>query len=303
MTARAATASAPGKVILFGEHAVGRGRPAVAVPLDRTLALTATLRHCPAGARTAGAPADPRLGAAIALAAGGFGLDPDEVAVHVDSEVPAGCGLGSSAALSTALLRALADLTGRRLGRDELWERATAVEAAFHGTSSGLDVAAVVLDVPVWFDPAARPRAVPLAVGRDLALVVAATGDRRSTADQIRRVRRYENDRPDTARHAFRRLGALAAAGRDTLRAGDLPALGVLLDEAHAQLAGLGLSTPALDRARAAARAAGALGAKLTGAGGGGAIVALAPDAPQAVVRALRAAGFEAFTTRIRATR
>ncbi|MFE4513567.1 mevalonate kinase [Kitasatospora sp. NPDC056783] len=312
MTLRTSTRSAPGKVILFGEHAVGYGRPAIATPIDRGLTLTATLRDGEPGTRD-GEPGTPvvgppsedarRLAAALGTAAACFSLAPHRIALGIVSDLPARCGLGSSAALSVTLLRALADLCRGALGRAELLERAGAVEAAFHGTSSGLDVAAVGLGGTVWFQRTASPRATLLPVGRAFDLVVATTARRRSTAHQVSEVRRCAQDRPDVLDRHFTRLGGLAAAGREALRTGDLTALGVLLDEAQEPLADLGLSTPALDRAIATARTAGALGAKLTGAGGGGAVVALAPGNAPAVAAVLRAAGYGAFVSHVDAAR
>ncbi|MER7701537.1 mevalonate kinase [Kitasatospora sp. NPDC097605] len=299
MSAVASTRSAPGKVILFGEHSVVYGHPAVATPVERTLTLTATLHdHGPDTRRK-----DPRLEAAVRTAARFFSFSPRRITTSIASDLPVGCGLGSSAALSVTLLRALADLAYGGPDRAEpLLERATAIEAAFHGTSSGLDVAAVALGGPVWFRRAPQPHATPLPIGRPFALVVATTPRERSTADQVRRMRGQAATRPEALDRHFTRLGALTRAGRDALRTGDLPALGLLLDEAHGVLADLGLSTPALEHAVTTARAAGALGAKLTGAGGGGAVIALAPDNAPAVASALRRTGYGAFTSRVGAT-
>ncbi|MFG2111859.1 mevalonate kinase [Streptomyces sp. NPDC048718] len=336
-------------MILFGEHAVGYGQPAIATPIDRGLTLTAILRGDGPATRFGG-PAlkgpspqsgeEPeavrRLEEAIGTAAGYFSLAPCRIAIGIESDIPAGCGLGSSAALSVTLLRALADLArsgpdraeggaypggiepyGRDPGRAEqggaepggaepggaeFLERAGEVECAFHGVSSGLDVAAVGLGATVWFQRTARPHATPLPVGRSFELVVATTSHWRSTADQVRQVRQGAGSRPDVFHRRFARLGDLARSGRDALRTGDLATLGRLMDEAQHLLDGMGLSTPALDHAITTARAAGALGAKLTGAGGGGAVIALAPGNAAAVASAVRSAGHRAFVSRVHAT-
>ncbi|MFF8774290.1 mevalonate kinase [Kitasatospora sp. NPDC015120] len=290
-------------MILFGEHAVGYGQPAIATPIDLRLTLTATLCDDGPGAPAADPPPASedgrRLAAAVGTAAAYFSLAAHRVTLRIESDLQAGRGLGSSAALSLTLLGTLADLSRNELDRSELLERAGAVEAAFHGASSGLDVAAVALGGTVWFQRTARPRATLLPVGRPFDLVVATTAQQRSTAHQVREVRRRAEARPEAVDRHFARLGDLAAAGREALRTGDLAALGALMDEAQQPLADLGLSTPALDHAIATARAAGALGAKLTGAGGGGAVVALAPRNAPTVASALRAAGYGVFVSRV----
>ncbi|MFE7562315.1 mevalonate kinase [Kitasatospora sp. NPDC057500] len=293
------TRSAPGKVILFGEHSVAYRQPAIATPIDRTLTLTAAL----GGNRPVGQAVDPLLRAAVDTAARFFSLAPDRITTSIESRIPAGCGLGSSAALSVALARTLADLSGTELGPVELLAPATAIESAFHGTSSGLDVAAVALGATIWFHRAPGPHATLLPIGTAFDLVVALTRHQRSTAEQIQRVRCRARSRPDGFTREFTRLGALTRAGRQALHMGDLCALGRLMDEAHALLSAIGVSTPALELAVTTARTAGALGAKLTGAGGGGAVIALAPGNAPAVAAALRFAGCEAFISRVAAAR
>ncbi|MFE6867688.1 mevalonate kinase [Kitasatospora sp. NPDC057692] len=299
MIPSSSTRGAPGKVILFGEHSVAYRQPAIATPIDRTLTLTVTL----GGNRPTGPAVDPSLRAAIDTAAQFFSLAPDRITTSIESRIPAGYGLGSSAALSVALARTLADLSGTELGRVDLLAQATAIESAFHGASSGLDVAAVALGTTTWFHRVPSPHATLLPIGTAFDLVVAVTRHQRSTAEQIQRVRRRAQSRPDALSREFARLGALTRAGRHALFTGDLCALGRFMDEAHTLLAGIGVSTPALELAVTTARTAGALGAKLTGAGGGGAIIALAPGNAPAVAAALRAAGCEPFISRVAAAR
>ncbi|WP_316528147.1 mevalonate kinase [Kitasatospora brasiliensis] len=291
-------------MILLGEHAVGYGEPAIATPIGLRLTLTTTLndRTLKDGGPST-RPTDPSVRTAVDTAATLFALAPHQVTTEVESGIPPGCGLGSSAAFTVALLRTLADLTDRHPGQDELLDQARAVEAAFHGTSSGLDDAAVGLGATIWFQRTPRPHAAPLPVREAFDLVIAITRERRSTARQVDLLRRRAQLHPDLFRRHFTHLGGLTRVGRDALGTGDLAALGRLLDEAQGVLAGMGLSTPALDHAIATARSAGALGAKLTGAGGGGAVIALVPGGASAVVAdALRSDGHETFVSRVAAT-
>src|SRR5262249_10685915 len=133
----------------------------------------------------------------------------------------------------------------------------------------------------------------PLAAA-PLRLAIGLSGEPRSTAVMVARVGELAA-RSAPAQQALVELGALAEEGRAALA--DAKALGALFDAAHRRLQGLAVSTPRLDELCALARRAGAAGAKLTGAGGGGAVIAV--GAEEAVVAAWRAAGFEAFVAEV----
>jgi mevalonate kinase len=279
-----------GKVILLGEHAVVYGQPALAGALTR--GVTATARPGPPRlvvpdwnleASAAGdAPVD-RAFAAILAATGAAAT------VTARAEIPARAGLGSSAALAAAVARALCD--------DEERVRAAvdAAERVFHGDPSGLDAAIALGGGFGTFTRAAG--LVPLAAP-PLTLCIGDTAEPRDTRRLVASVRaRVELD--DAAAALVARLGALATAGARALVAGDLPALGATLDEAQGALAGLGVSTAGIEALCHAARAAGALGAKLTGAGGGGCVIALGPGREAAILDAWRAAGREGFVAEV----
>jgi len=292
-----AESAAPGKVILLGEHTVVFGEPAIAAAIDRRLTVTL---------RTDGEPSrsgDPRVERAVALAAHDFGVDAAKLGVEIRSDIPPACGLGSSAALSLALVRALASLADRRLPPEEIRVHASRVEDVFHGTASGVDVAASAAGGIVWFERGDPPRIEAVKLAKPLDLVIALSGQPRSTAGPVGRLRARHAARPELYGRFFRLAGDISRAGREALGAGELEAFGELMDAAQGLLNALGASTPTLERMVAIARTAGALGAKLSGAGGGGAIIALAPSRDAAIADELRAAGFEAFTTRIEGDR
>jgi mevalonate kinase len=286
---RMASGTAPGKVIVLGEHSVVFGEPAIAAAIERRLEVRLRLDESPSTLD------DARLAEAVGSAAREMGVDPARLCVEIVSDIPPACGLGSSAALSLALIRALASLTERSLSDEELRSRASRVENVFHGTASGVDVAASADGGIVW-NP---PRIERLRLAKPLDLVVALSGEKRSTAGPVGRLRERHTQRPELYGRLFRLAGDVARAGRAALEQGDEPALGALMDVAQGLLNACGVSTPELERAIAVAREAGALGAKLSGAGGGGVIIALAPGRAAAVGEALRAAGFEAFHTRV----
>ncbi len=268
-----------GKVILLGEHAVVYGHPALAGALARGVAAT-----------VADAPADRVRVAAWGLDAGGehpaavaLGRIRQAFAVagHVEvvgeADLPARAGLGSSAALSVAIARALAPGAG-----DADIERAAQEgEKVFHANPSGVDVALATRGGLGLFRRGAGLE--PIAA-RPFRLAIGLTGEPRDTAARVAHVAALrERDRAATDA-CLAALGELARAGREAL--GNPARLGALLDEAQRRLEALGLSSPGIDRLVTQARAAGALGAKLTGAGGGGAVIALAPGREDEVLAA-----------------
>jgi mevalonate kinase len=285
--------SAPGKVILLGEHSVVFGEPAIAAAIDRRLEVRAQL------VPNASPHADARVEAAVAFAARDFEIDRSRLAIEIVSEIPPACGLGSSAALSLALVRALAALAAARLSDEEARRRASRVEDVFHGTASGVDVAASASAGVIWFERANPPRVERLVIRRPVDLVVALSGVPRSTSGPVGRLRERHGRRPDFYARLFGIAGEVVRAGRTAVEREDWGGLGELMDVAQGLLNAFGVSTPTLERMISIARDAGALGAKLSGAGGGGAIIALAPERAQGVAERLRAEGFEAFPTRV----
>jgi len=297
-----ATGSAPGKVILCGEHSVVYGQPAIAVPVSdlraqaqitadapgRGLLLvavdlgeTVTLRAAPAGHP---------LATIARLTLAEIGAAAPDAMLTLHSDLPIAAGLGSGAAVSVAIARALAAFLGCELTVDTVSALAYKVEKIHHGTPSGIDNTVVAWERPVYFVKGSPPEVFSIAT--PFHLVIADSGLPSSTHAIVARVRRRRDVDPSRFAAPFKRMGELARQARIAIEGGDLPLLGALLNENHALLAKLDVSSPGLDRLVAAARAAGAWGAKLTGAGVGGNIIALVPcDAATRVEHALRAAG------------
>ena len=259
---------APGKVLLLGEHAVVYGHPAIAaaIPLYVSVAVEPAEKAqlaLPSGMAT---PVDV-LDATIAIARaagwrGGF-------RARVQSEIPLGSGLGSSAALGVALARAFRP----GCAPDEAAALAMQLERVLHGAPSGVDPAACARGGVIYF-VRGEPPSIEKLDGR-ACLCVALTGIARGTHSTVMPLReRRKTDASIDPKLA--RLGELARGGR-TLRD-----LGPRMDEAHALLRELGVSCPELEDAVRKLKAQGALGAKLTGAGGGGAAIGLARDGEHA---------------------
>jgi mevalonate kinase len=311
---RVATGAAPGKVILFGEHAVVHGRPAIACTLpDRGVAATCLeslqgprLDVPEWGQSVRPAPADRTLEAvprafALALEAAGLPFDAP-VLVTMEGNLPPSVGMGSSAAFSVALVRALADFAGRSLGESALLDAAARLEGVFHGDPSGLDHTTVALGGCVHYRRGVPGATRRIGLGAPLPVAVGFTARAGNTKQLVGRLKARAAAHPGAFGPVFDAIGALADEGEKALVAGDLERLGVLFDVNHGLVNALGVSTLVCEVMVARAREAGALGAKLTGAGGGGSIIAVcASDADaDAVARALETLpDVRAFSTRL----
>ena len=275
---------APGKVLLLGEHSVVYGHPALAAAIPRYVTVEVT----PANESRIELPGGiqvpfPVLDAAVAMAREvGF---PGAFHARVRSDIPLGSGLGSSAALGVALARAFKP----GCPAEQAVSAAMILERVLHGAPSGVDPAACAREGVIFFTRGEPPRVEPVR-GRAW-LAVALTGIARGTHSTVMPLaeRRRTDPRIDPM---LEKLGAIARHGRALFEAGDLEGLGVRLDEAHALLREIGVSCAELEDAVAALKRAGALGAKLTGAGGGGAAIGLARDETHAREMASRASGF-----------
>ena len=297
-------ASAAGKVILLGEHAVVYGQPALAAALPRRVRVELRdLRGQPgAGLRIVmdgpdGLPGAPQeLLHALEEMARSLGIAP-QLEVRVQSEIPLGGGLGSSAALGVALARALFTMANRLASPEELALLALAIERRFHGAPSGVDPAVSAHEGMILFtrgEPALIQTVHP---AQPVHLVVALTGISRGTKREVLSLQARREARPSLYAPLLEALGELARGGAAAVERGDLADLGVRFDAAHGLLSALGVSCAELDGLVAQMKRAGALGAKLTGAGGGGAAIGLCDDEAKAraVCAGLEAAGVEAF--------
>ncbi|MFN3429418.1 MAG: mevalonate kinase, partial [Candidatus Sericytochromatia bacterium] len=216
---------------------------------------------------------------------------PAGLGVSLRSDLAPGRGLGSSAAAAVALGRAIAAHHPRDLPIDPVLPLPAGAERHAHGNPSGLDAAAVAWGTPVWFQRGQAP--LPIAVGGPFHFVVADTGRARQTRLAVAAVARRLQDTPEAAHQAIATLGDLAGGCRSALATGDPLAMGAYMDMAQRELETLGVSSPELETLIRAARRAQAHGAKLTGAGMGGCILALAadPEHQAALASALKAAG------------
>lgn len=271
---------APGKLIVLGEHSVVYGHRAIAAAVSR--GTTVTLEPCAGPTCLGRAPIrDDRLMQAIRAVVPDHGLR-----VHIDTDLPVGRGMGSSASLSIALLRAVAALRDERPDFRTLHAQGFELERIFHGNPSGLDHAVAALGGALVYRRQEPPTPVTMA---SLQAVVLDTGVAGDTAALVAGVA----SRRPAIDGALDRLGELVERALPVLS--DPPALGALFNEAHAALRQIGVSTDTLDQLVELALCNGAVGAKLSGAGGGGVVLALTPEGPEALLRAAQRRGIAAF--------
>ena len=298
-------ASAPGKIIVCGEHAVVYDQPAIALPLT-ALQASATIEDHDGGS-VCDAPdigerwmLDERSDHPLAqlvlatLRRLGYAEQPS-LRITLHSDIPVASGLGSGAALGAALVRALALHVQQPLPPAEVAALVYESERAYHGTPSGIDNTVVSYEQPIWFQRGVggSPTIIePLKLGTSLDLIIGDTGVRAPTYMTVGGVReRWQRD-PIYYESLFDQIGTTVRSVRDALATGQITVLGDLLNQNQALLRKLGVSSPELEHLIGAALDAGALGAKLSGGGGGGVMLALVDASTNAAVeRALHTAG------------
>jgi len=295
-------ASAPGKIILFGEHAVVYGQPALAVPVTQVEAEVRIDRifspgiriHAPAIQLSEKLDALPPSNPLAATITNTLTALQDNslsgVSILIRSSIPVASGLGSGAAVSVALIRALSNHLNKPLTNKEVSALAFETEKLYHGTPSGIDNTVVTFAKPVYFVKD-QPIQI-LKVKYPFMIVIGDTGVPASTKETVRDVRIEHHKKPDRYETLFATIGSIASTARQLIEAGMPESLGPLMDENHAMLRSMNVSSPELEHLVEAARKAGALGAKMSGGGRGGNMIALAQASKAGTIaKALRDAG------------
>ena len=295
-------ASAPGKIILFGEHAVVYNRPALAVPVTQVHVDVEVLDsprkgvfiHAPGidlHAELNSLPANHPIASVMlkVFKLCGISQTPD-LEINILSTIPVASGLGSGAAVSVALIRALSSYYLHSLSDNEINEIAFEVEKLHHGTPSGIDNTVITYNKPVYFIKG-QPMEI-FKVGRPFTIVIGDTGISALTKESVGDVRSLWLRDTVNFENYFNEIAQIALIARRSIESGRPELLGELMDQNHALLQNLTVSSSELDRLVEAARSAGALGAKLSGGGRGGNMIALV-EQPKAesVADALISAG------------
>ncbi|MCB9134781.1 MAG: mevalonate kinase [Anaerolineales bacterium] len=297
------SATAPGKIILFGEHAVVYGQPALAVPVTH-VRVEATIEpardHEPSRILAPGVGLEARvddlpLSHTLSVALRGVlsacgSAEPPRFQLTIQSTIPVAGGMGSGAAVSVAVIRAFSMFLGYSLSDEQVNTLAYEVEKGYHGTPSGIDNTVITYARPVYF-----VRGQPIetfTVPTPFTLVIADTGISSPTAITVGDVRKSWEAKTDRFNKLFAQVGNIVRQARQEIESGNPDQLGPLMDENHALLKEMDVSSVELDRLVETARGAGALGAKLSGGGRGGNMIALVKREGAAhVAEALEAAG------------
>lgn len=296
---------APGKIILFGEHAVVYGQPSIAIPVNK---VKATARVFPDFESQPGS---------IRIQALDTGLDQDlfsldhenplaaaifrtlkilqienipAFTLQISSTIPISAGMGSSAAVAVAIIRAVSSFLGNPLPNPVIASLSYEVEKIHHGTPSGIDNNVVTYGKPVYFIRGERIQF--LDIEETTHWLIADTGEKTPTFETVADVRKKQAADPQFFNHLFERIGETTQKAQNALVKGNVPKLSELLNENQRLLQKLDVSSPAIERLIQTARDAGCPGAKLSGGGRGGNIIAItSPTKIQTVKSALLNAG------------
>jgi len=306
---RADMAAGHGKIILFGEHAVVYGSRAIAAPVPLAVrarvideddgvwlviprwGVEQRLRSDPAKQMSFEVPA--------ALMLRDLGLADRSMRIEVYSEIPRAMGLGGSAAVAVAIIRALDRHFKLDLSDDQVNALAYQCECVAHGTPSGIDNTVATFGQPLVYRKGDPPEIHSLQLPEPVTFVIGMTGVEGLTAKMVARVREGRERNRDVYDTMFKGIDALTLQAIEALKKNDLERLGELMNVCQGLLNGIQVSSWELEELIQVARENGALGAKLTGGGGGGSMIALCPDNAEQVIAAIQDAGYQAMEVSI----
>jgi mevalonate kinase len=312
-------ASAPAKIILLGEHFVVYGEPAIVMAIDKRAYARVEKRNdnrlhvrsmdlnlevffengsfrVEQGdlkeAKMKFEPVKQAIEKVMEKHGQHVGLD-----IEINSTVPVGAGLGSSAAVIAATTAATGAILDVKLSKEDILRITYAAEKIVHGTPSGVDPTISTMGGTMLFQMDTGFK--PLKVKTDIPLIIGDTGVERSTRAQVEKVRDLVDKYPRVTEHLMKAAREIVLRAIEALKENDLETLGTMMNINHALLYGIGVSDESLEWLANAARKAGALGAKLTGAGGGGCMIALAREEKlEQVSEAIQRSGGRPFVAR-----
>lgn len=309
-------ASAPAKIILFGEHFVVYGNPAILASIDRRITVSAKKGREGKVTIKSDIAAGEFEGSTFKLIEGvnaRSALDPLYFAakhaldvrrqktgleITIKSDIPYGVGLGSSAASLVATIAAIESLLGKP-DKKKICESAIEAERIIHKNSSGADCYVSTFGGLIHYSRGGGFKKVDSK--SKLPLVIGDTGIKHNTGELVSSVRKLKEANQMAFAGLMSQAKDICNQALTALAAGNVDQLGVLMNESQLLLERLGVSHEKADELIDVARRAGALGAKMTGAGGGGAIIALAANKEDSerIAAGIKAAGFSAFEVEI----
>jgi len=282
---------APAKTILFGEHAVVFGQPAIAIPVKSLITKVSILAN-PVGKQdeiriiapgidfdrlTYDLPQDNYFVIGLKLIKDYLQMTHYPACeIRITSTIPIASGLGSSASVAVSLIKALFSFMGVSPGEESINDLAYQLEKVSHGNSSGIDNTVITFEKPIYF---IREKPVEFVrIKRNLTIIIGNTGKKSLTKDAVAFVRERHESNHLKYNALIQEIGSITRQARDHIENGSIEKIGQKMTENHILLQELGVSSPELDRLVSTAIRAGATGAKLCGSGFGGNMVALVKE-------------------------
>ena len=297
--------TAPGKIILFGEHAVVYGKPAIAIPVS---GMRASAWSEPGEGKLTINALDLNQKISLDNKTSQFSVlaqallsktkqNEPNLTINLTSKLPQGSGMGSSAATSTAVCKALSNYLGVDLEKNQISELVFDAEKIVHGTPSGIDNTVVAYESPVYFIKGNDP--MTFDSGRKFYLVIGDTGIESSTKETVGNVRAMWEKEPNLMNGYFNEIENITKGGRMAIEEGNREMVGELMNDNHELLNKIGVGHSELEKLVELSIKSGAIGAKLTGGGGGGNMVALAKNAKEQkeICESITEAGYRAYQT------
>ncbi len=298
-----------GKIILLGEHSVVYGRRALAAPIP--LAIQARIEETREGIHLIiprwgveqrldlAAKRPPSFTRSMGRLIKELGLSGRGMRIEIFPNVPRAMGLGGSAALAVAVIRALDLHFELGLSDERVNQLAFDCEKVAHGTPSGIDNTLATFGQFMLYRSGDKPLREVVTIEKPLPIVIGMSGVESLTARTVARVREAWTKNPALYERIFDEIDGLVQHGLEAMMRQDYETLGEMMNVCQGLLNAMQVSNSQLEELIQIARNHGAVGAKLTGGGGGGSIIALCPDGPAEVARAIRAAGYHALEVEI----
>ena len=300
-------ASAFGNTILFVEPFVVYGMAAIASAVENKTTVTAEKANGEKGKEIEIATEEKGhniefLANLAKCIKGELGIE-ENIKLKLSTTIPIGSGMGSSAAFCVATVRALAEFSGKKLGNEEVNEFAYEGEKICHGTPSGIDNTIATFGGLVWFkknlEDSSKNEIEKLEIKKPIDVVMGYTPRNQTTKEIVAEVRQRKEADEKKFGEIFCKAAGIVKEAKEALLSYDLEKIGKLMNENHKLLQEIGVSSKELNEMCEVALKEGALGAKLTGAGKGGGMIALTPNNQEKVAKAIEKLGYTVYRTKI----
>ncbi|MCX8158428.1 MAG: mevalonate kinase [Candidatus Diapherotrites archaeon] len=293
-----------GKIILFGEHFVIYGLPAIAASIDLKTDVDLIFDPSLTDIKLSGVFNNEKAKEITNAILNNLGIKERSLFFNVKTNIPVASGLGSSAALSVAIARAINNTFMLGLSDKDICKASYEGEKVAHGNPSGVDNTVATYRGIILFERGERfedNKIDPITIDYSIDIIIGNTGIKGNTKEVVMSVKKWLDDNPERAKSIFDEVKEIVLEAKESLKNKNLIKLGSLMNKNHSLLKEVGASCKELELLCETALEAGALGAKLVGSGGGGCMIALPKDKKNAneIVECFKELGFEAIITKI----